>query len=244
MRTETFILRHSSMQHTDPLDQRAEDARTAFRPGPDGLPDAIGFTELGGSDVLVKQQAAVAGYRVLTMSSIGIAVHRQLEVLEVSRTEVLEGQGGLKHGNYAPRGVLAVTVRTLGGNIVTVHEQHWITDAPTARRAGKRREQSLAMVEQVEMHSRGGRVSFWMGDDNEDEGRREAEVQKPLTRAGLISIWDDLNWYPDTHGPKTIDVIGRYRKDRRVKARRAHVYPRRFSDHKLVEAVYSIKVPR
>jgi hypothetical protein len=235
--------RQSSMQHTDPARQQAQDAIDAIPPAALTAPDAIGFTELkGGPYGHVRDRCRETGYRLLHQSSVGIAVHPQHQLIDKSVTECLPGlRSPSGRGSYTDRPILEVTFETPDGYRVTLHIAHWITDAPTRTRVEKRHLQSAVMADRVAFHGRGGRLSFWMGDTNEDEGSRwEGEVQRPLTRAGLVSIYDDLHQYPSTHGRRTIDVIGRYARDGRVHPESVRVGPRRHSDHRQVDAVYQV----
>lgn len=240
--TETIRLRMSSMQHTDTPRQIQEDARDAIPNATKAAPDFIGFTELAGPVLTaVRERCKDAGYDLIRKGSVGIAVHPRQDLLESGSVDVLTSfKSPSGRGSYRARPILEVTTRTPGGTKATVHIAHWITDAPTQQREDKRTEQSEKMADRVRLHSRGDRVGFWMGDTNEDEGKPEREVQRVLTRNNLLSIYDELDTYPNTHGQKTIDVVGRYKGDRRVKAKRVRRRKKRNSDHRVVDATYEI----
>lgn len=239
---ELVRLRQSSMQRTDSKGQTRDDAAGALPTPRAGTPDAVGFTELKGNALqAVQERCKEKDWLLVRKGTVGVALSPRNTLLERNVVDVLSGfRSPSGKGSYAARQIVEVTFRTPGGLIVTVHEAHWITDAPSDRREDKRRDQSERMAERVVLHSKGRRLSFWMGDTNEDEAKREGEVQRPLTRAGLVSIYDDLDRYPNTHGRKTIDVIGRCKEDRRVKAKNLRVGGKRHSDHRRVDAVYEV----
>lgn len=243
-RPEVIHLRHSSMHFRDPRWQVDADALEAIPDADDVLaPDAIGFTELGAFEEwdAVRDRARETGYAIRRHGSVGLAIHPRNTIELVSRINVLPALRAAK-GSHRARGILEVGFTTAAGNLATVHEAHWITDGPgNKQRTAKRRRQSEVMADRVELHARGRRLSFWMGDTNEDEERGEHEVQRPLTTSGLLSIYDELKVYPATHGRRTIDVIGRYRRDRRVRPLAVEVGPRRHSDHRVVDAWYRVR---
>lgn len=242
--TETLRLRQSSMQFSDPAKAVAQDAQEAV---PDstakGAPDFIGFTELGAAQEsrIVRRRCMEAGYAFHQYGSVALAIHPKHAIVELGGIDVLDGLRAAR-GSHQPRGIAEATVITPDGNIVTVHESHWVTDGGrNLRRSAKRGAQSEAMIERVALHGRGRRLSFWMGDTNEDEERGEHEVQRPLTEGRCVSIFDALDKYPSTHGRRTIDVIGHYERDGRVRPESVEVGEKRHSDHRTVDATYSIR---
>lgn len=244
---ETLRLRQSSMQHSDRAKAVREDAREAI---PDSAaedaPDFIGFTELGAREEarIVAARCKEAGYRLHKRGSVALAIHPRHQIVELGGVDVLDALRAAR-GSHRARSIVEATVLTPGGNTLTVHEAHWITDGGrNLRRSAKRGAQSEAMVERVTLHGRGRRLSFWMGDTNEDEERGESEVQVPLTKGKCISVYDALDEYPSTHGRRTIDVIGHYARDGRVKPVSVSVGKKRNSDHRVVDAVYAIRGSR
>lgn len=238
---ETLHLMQASMQHTDRRKHQREDIRDALQ----ALPDAVGFTELNGyMRRFLKKECKRRGYFFTSNGTVGIAVHPSHRIVDVSGVLVLPGfRSPSGKGSYRARPIVEVTFQTPECNIITVHEAHWITDGPgNRRRTGHRREQSREMVERVRLHGMGRRLSFYMGDTNEDEvERKEREVQNTMERGDLVSIYDALNKWPNTHGRKTIDVIGHYEHDGRVKPESVTAHRRGHSDHRRVSAFYSIR---
>lgn len=251
MPTEIFKLLMASMQFSDGIRAIRRDAKQVFDVAIVQDVDVICFTEtVRGNRVFdpVRRQAKKNGWPFQRdiRGDVRLAANPKNEVLESNYVHVLDPQGGLRKGNYSARGIAELTLRTKLKNIATVHGAHWITEGGRANdvRAARRRLQSEMMVERVQLHGKGRRLSFWMGDTNEDEGRREGEVQRPLTLGGLTSIYDDLGKYPNTHGNSTIDVIGAYKRDGRVHPVGVRTFGNRGSDHLMVMGVYEISTPR
>jgi hypothetical protein len=236
---EKFVIRQSSGQHTDGTKAKREDIEDAVTKNV----DAIGFTELDAETKrLLKARCEELGFVISLYGSVGLAINPKHQIIEESVTKVLPALKADK-GGYRARSILELTIYTPGGNCITLHESHWITDAANnPRRDDKRREQSEAMVERVTLHGRGNRLSFWLGDTNSDEqdGNRD-EVQKTLTRGHLVSVFDALKKYPRTMGKKTIDVIGHFDADGHVQPEKVVVGKRRGSNHRKVTATYTIR---
>jgi hypothetical protein len=54
--------------------------------------------------------------------------------------------------------------------------------------------------------------------------------------AGLVTVWDALGKWPDTHGAGTIDVIGLRTGDKRATLAKAKAYKLGNSDHRRIGA--------
>lgn len=256
---ELLHLRHSSMQFSDDRDAQRADIRRVIPIDADDAPDVIGFTELGDNSLayMVSSRAEAAGYLLYRHVSVALAIHPRNEIRETGRVNVLPARKG--PGRYRARGIAEVTFRTPAGNVVTVHEAHWITGyrlgpGGNPRREADHEQQTAAMVERVQLHGKGRRLAFWMGDTNVDEekddGRDPRAMHATMTRGGLLSIYDALDMYPPTHGrDSTIDIIGHYAPDARVTPVRVDTGPRgntpkRHADHRVVDAWYSIRPSR
>ena len=257
--TEIIRLAQSSMQFSDGARGIDRDTRMAF----DTDADFIAFSEAGPSSYVrqaINGQALRRDY-FLTKGYPGdvmIAVHPKHKVLQEEYTKVLDARSGFPKGNYRERGIMAVQVRTPGGNIIWDHTAHWVTAFRLDTKPGvesdreeKHRKQTLAMIDHVRRHGAGIDIAFWQGDTNVDEGKdKGADKDAPhhlFTKNGLISIFDDVGKYPSTHhGPRgsTLDIIGRYANDRRVAPAGFMVDDNRSSDHFLVVASYLVADPR
>lgn len=265
---ETFHLATVSMQRDDPPRQIDEDLDVAFNPGSwgdYGLPDLIGFTEATPGQAVrprLIRHAERAGY-VLNLPESGDVVTAVRawdpagavavihELVEVGSVEVLPARSGFDKGNYAAKRVVETTIRTPAGNVITHHGMHWLTayrldttPGPENRREALHLDQSEEIVERVQLHGKGRRISLWSGDLNVDEaadtGFDDSAPHAVFAAAGLRSAFDEVGRYPDTHGRRTIDVAGTYDPDHRVTVKDARSYRRGNSDHRRTSVLLEI----
>lgn len=264
-KAQTIRLLHSSMQYSDPLPAIREDAHALFAAADELGADTIGFTETQkGTDAYraVVEAAARAGWWMQSeiAGDCRFALHPENKLIESGYVHVVDGDEPGVGGRFGQRGIAELTFRTQPGNVVTVHGAHWLTDYKLDRRPGpeNRREaafdrQTQAMIERVELHARGRRLSFWEGDTNlneeRDTGFDHDAIHARFQDAGLVSIWDELHKpgseLPSTlNGPggPTLDVIGSCDLDGRVTAASVRVLPRRgrHADHLPVLAAYDV----
>ena len=199
--------------------------------------DAVGFTETHRRMHVLKRACDEQGYQLHTdpSSDVALAVRDEHKIVAA----------GLEPGNAASPGhtarpVLWVTFEPKGTyELVTVHEAHWLT----RKRAqpGDRIELTQAMAETVATHAHGRRLGFWMGDTNTLDTDSDRD---PMAARGLVSCWDELGRYPDTHpgGPDApIDVVGKWDLDGRARCVRAHTWHQLHTDHLSVSAWYRIR---
>lgn len=262
---EVLKLMSSSMQYSDRPTEQREDAEQVF-----DLADQLGVAVIGFSEATrhgsVFPELAAAAHRHDWFWQRGItgdyrfAVSPSCEVLENGYVHVLDAAVG--HGpHHSKRGVAEVTFRTAAGNVITDHGSHWLTGFQLDRKPGaegprerQHREQTDAMIERVQLHAAGRRLSFWQGDTNVDEQRDtgfdRAAIEARFAAHGLESIYDERfdgnDQLPSTHGRRTIDVIGSIRADRRVTGRSVRVVKRngRHADHLIVVASYDVAATR
>lgn len=191
---------------------------------------------------------AEGGEHIFVASGIKVVSHGFEHVLDPLR--VPASQGG--HG---PRPVQWVDTVTPAGNEVSIVFAHWLTGfqlgnnkSDNVRREGYHLEQTLAVVQQVVDRAGQKAVAFWLGDTNVDEpkdtGADHQAIEYNFRQAGLQSIYDALDEYPDTHGKKTLDVIGHYLKDKRVTPVKVTVEAKQHKDHHDVLAEYDIRPVR
>lgn len=243
--TETLLLRQASLKGDVPpttLDIKGVVPDASAR----NAPDVIGLTELTAPlRKVVAARCKEAGYHFGNLGQEGLALNPRNHLIETGGITVLAGKGGMAKGNHPSRGIMELTFRTPKGSVVTVHESHWNTDPVDPKydqRDEGRKVQSEAMVERVALHGKGRRLSFWMGDTNSNERTdQNDEVQTTLTHGGLVSVFDALKKYPATHGKsETIDVIGYYKNDARVTPEKVVAGKVRGTDHRRVDATFSI----
>jgi len=245
-KTKRLHLMQASMQFNDTPAQQRSDFDEILARGA----DVIGFTEVNANKPiaqLLHTAAHAAGYRVLNSHKGGdpLAVKREHDVLDAGWQPVHPGNPGpAAQGGYAPRGISWAQI-DFDGELVFVHEAHWITGFDRRdERAARHTMLSEAMSEIVTQHARGRCLSFFMGDDNIDErvdvGRNPEKPAAIFADAKLLTIWDELDEYPGTHGKRVIDIIGSHERDRRVTAHRVKVWPQLHTDHRQVSAWYDI----
>lgn len=255
---ETLILRHASMKSGTPEDVVARGLAAVFGPGPANLPpDVVTFTEASGSvGRAIRTAAKAAGYTLAAPGDCMLAVRPIHRVTDAGYRHVVDARHGMPSGNHADLGVNWINVETCEGNRAAFHVQHWLTGyeldshpGPESPREAKHILQTRAMIEEVQSRSLGRRLAFWSGDTNVDaEADQGLDPDAPhalMSAAGLRHIYGDLGLFPPTLGPsRTIDLIGRDDSDKRVSPVRLHVFPRHpISDHRMVEAQYSIVLP-
>lgn len=84
----------------------------------------------------------------------------------------------------------------------------------------------------------------WMAaDTNVDDATDHKSLKSstnPLKAKNIISCWDELGAWPDTHDNRTIDVIYRV-KNPRVRLITARRLAKSSSDHIAIEAIYAVK---
>lgn len=240
--TTPLHLVHASMQFSDTAKQKRADLAFTLGLGA----DAVSLTEIGGTQdiLLAREVCGAAGYRLHHPGRGGecIALRRGLPILD-SWKVLVHPPEGWESGHHPHAARFVVGLQFLWQtNRVWLFNAHWLTDfsaRPTEHMA-----MTEAMIEAVEGHARGRALAFFAGDVNIDEATDlGSDPRKPhhlFGRAGLTSVWDELGVTPGTHGPRTIDVIGSYDRDRRVSAASVRVYRGRNSDHRPIAARYRV----
>lgn len=270
MKTELLRLMQSSMQFSDPRPAIRQDVLQTFDDAERLDVAAIGFSEANrGSNVwpAIQYEARKRGwwFQGQVTGDARFALSPKCQRMRDGFTHVLDARSGFAKGNYSKRGIVELTFLTPGRNVVTVHTTHWLTGFKLDRRPGAEHNreklhtrQTDAMIERVKRNGRGKRLSFWQGDTNvheeADTGFDREAIHRRFLAAGLVSIYDELQRPGSdlppttTSGPRgrTIDVIGRYQRDVRVKAVSFDVLARRDrnSDHLPVVATYELRLPR
>lgn len=134
--------------------------------------------------------------------------------------------------------------------MITFLEFHNVTNAYAGneRRTGKSVALLAAAVARAETGSAGRGLAVLAADLNVDEdtdlGTDPRGPAAIFGAAGITTVYDELRTYPDTHGRKTLDVIGTVDRDGRVSASRVKVWPAGHSDHRRVSAYLAIKGTR
>jgi hypothetical protein len=237
-------LMQASMQFSDPDFQTIADLHGIFTRDA----DVIGFTEVARSGArkqhVLEQIARKYNYRVYVggAGDTALAVAPEHQILARGTSQVHEGRSG--RGKHGPRDIDYVCVN-IRGERVWVHEAHWVTKFNDD---AERREDHIAMtksmIDLVAKHAKSTDLSFFMGDININEKLdRGQDKRKPdylFNAAGLTTIWDELNKTIGTHGRATIDIVGSYDRDVRVKGHKVKVWPQGHTDHRQVSVIYKI----
>lgn len=199
--------------------------------------DAVGFTETHKRGHLLARACREQGYLLHTTSHGDVA----LAIRDVHRVMAAGAIPGLPAGRgHTARPIVWATFKPAGTDeLVTVHEAHWLRNGQPGHIA-----LTQIMADAVASHADGPQLGFWMGDvNNLDRPHDVTGVDKALSAGDLVSCWDELGRYPDTHpgGPDSpIDVVGKYDPDRRVSCLRARRWHQLHTDHVALSAWYRI----
>lgn len=209
-------------------------------------PMFAGFTELGTDDDWTTAREAVlrAGYQFVGSKDWEpvIAVHPDV---------VITGQGAeLVHPrseHWYKREALWVTGRINDDPNLEVAfvEFHAITITGGGDRQSRRKEMATTVSSLMRKHSLGRKIGFGAGDLNEvDSAKEDDGVQHAILREnGVVTCWDELGYYPPTHGNRNIDAILRMQWDKRVEFIEGDAERVEESDHSRVHAVARIALP-
>lgn len=128
------------------------------------------------------------------------------------------------------------------------HGAHWLNKSESSEaRDAKHERTTKLMCNLVKRHGQGAKLAFFAGDTNIPERQdnlrtdRRSQIDGTFRQNGLLTIWDEMEVTPPTGpGGGTVDIIGSYSPDKRVKAKRWKVHPRQHSDHRPISAWYEI----
>lgn len=232
-------LQHASLQFSDPPPQIKADLETILRRGA----HLVSFTETTPGGILPTVRAAVSGqgYRLRHAGAdVAFAVRNDVAILDVDYRQAHPGRPGLpRDGGHGPRGVGSITA-DVDGETVSLNAAHWVTGQREGHEAMTR-----VMIEETLARARGRRLSFFSGDVNVDEatdhGRNHHLPDWLFGQAGLTTVWDELEELRNTHGQRTIDVIGSCDVDGRVEALEVKRWRQLHTDHRQISAYYTIR---
>ena len=214
-------------------------------------PDALTATEVGedGRQAVFVRIARRQGYQpiVSNVSDSAILLNKSTTDF-VSKKETVDVPAVHKppsQGGHGARSTITAVV-TWRGNTVGVTTTHWVTGRKvSAVRNAQHHDQTASVIRQTRETSYGKDLGFFSGDINDpDDPRNDAYPDKDLVDAGLITVWDESNWYPDTNdgGPNVpIDLVGSSYRDGRVSLNSVRRFEL-FSDHDLIVAIYAVRV--
>ena len=246
----TFHKMHASMR----FDWSSSGFKDAIRFHMDQEPDIISYTELTRFHDEMRQVTKGTNYHpVLPNGREGgflVRVGDNAHVKDRGSVKIMEGKPGpAAQGGFADRYLYWTHISWYGIDIFD-HVQHWTTGYYKSElRDSWHEKMTQTMVNNVKRHGKGNDVAFFAGDQNVDE---QGDNNKTALRSqmdgvfrdnGLLTIWDEMEVFPPTHGMAngpTIDIIGSYAPDKRVKAKRWKVYPKQASDHRPISAWYDV----
>lgn len=192
---------------------------------------AVGLTELNLKDQHTLPElhalAGKQGYNLIhpQRSDVAVLVRDDLHIVHTDHLEPVKNRW------------LVSASWMWQGSVMTFDETHIHT---THVRGGVRSVQQQALTRKVQRDGKGGHLVFWGSDTNRDMAKPNT-FRTALERAGLVTIQAALHDFRPTHpGNSTIDVVGHYRRDRRVHPDHVVVHPRGFSDHCRVSGYYRV----
>lgn len=250
VRKETLHLMEHSSNHNLTNDQLYADLAADLSRGP----DVLGITEMRAMDdrmATLQRAAKDFNYTLVAQPKVQekffVKTGDHCHVAGRGRVFVVRGNGlpAFDPDGITTRYVSWVEIRWNGMHVF-VHIAHWETGMTGAAQARAAMAETKVISTQVRKHARGVKnVSFFMGDMNYFEGGDFVGPNDPLTyfrNNGLQLVYDELNVTPvNTHG-HPIDVIGGYKPDDRVEAKRYKVYFGQNSDHRAISAWYDIEI--
>lgn len=246
-KTERFHIMQVSTK-TQQADIKAdEDVRDALNRDP----DAVCFSELQHDDTAasVREICRNKGYHFWhATDDTAVATKqegRDIRFKDGGYVRVHPGQSKPENqgGTYGERGVSWARISFYGVDTY-IHTAHWAhnqTDDVTGSSLRRARMMSNEVAKLVRKHGKKGSIAFFTGDMNVDPDQ-QIYPHDIFTRNKLVTIWEDAEQRP-THGNRSIDVIGRYGADKRVKFVRFETH-RGNSDHRQVSAWYDIRVDK
>lgn len=251
-------IQHASFQRTDSKAQQEADVDATFKAGG----DFINMTEVGRTEnrtvqPLLREAARDHGYQLFLPTGYGEAIAVREALYGVQH--VARGTLGAAPGRVAAKGVTRPFVTHITGKypdraarwvavdvpgIGRIVDVVWHTNPhdvdPHMHATNLRINEGAAQL--MRRKGKGPRIVFGSADLNvNDEGDGARASTKPLRDAGLISCWDEAGKHPGTLGPRTVDVVFRYRPDARVSLQGVHLLPARHSDHRALMASYEVR---
>lgn len=248
-----FGIQHTSLQFSDSPAHQAEDIHALFAHARDVgnviLTGTEASSRTASHDLIREIGPAFGFYTFAQRAGEWVAVARDwAKPLGHGYVHVLDGLGGnAAQGAHQPRGITYVQVaphdRTIG-TVVTAGAFHLMTHRSDAADPQSNLILQRALGTFARRYGRGRRLVFANGDANIRDNHLDVYAGSPLT-----TCWDELGKYPGTHGPNTIDVIGSYDQDHRVRCVKAVSLTDRealrlHTDHNLIQAVYEVRKPR
>lgn len=253
-KTVTIHLMEASMRFTD----TDAEVKADFKYILDQEPDMVLLTEMGSLHKQLSQVCNGTDYRPVyfaNQAEIAFIVKvgdKQIGIKDKGTVQASPGDASNKEaghpgeGGYPDKYICWVKCKFYGEDVY-YHGAHWIAhlaDFNSDQRVKRSNMMSQQMAIQVRKHGSGSALSLFAGDTNQDdvpgEDKKLGDINSIFRRADLLTIWDEMEVYPPTFSGRTIDVIGSFTPDGRVKAKRYKVHPKQNSDHRFISAWYEI----
>lgn len=250
---------HASLQFSDSTNQKRHDVKKLFSEGRKQRILWITGTEAGGKKTVdtrrfLREFGDRYGYRVVFGGGdMWIAIRKSgVKKWRKRRAEIaIPG----KAGQYMGKGVLAQTITAKGiKGRITVTAGHLLVRGRTSGIGGKRFRENIGKNRKIlrslnrvaKKMAKGRKLAFYGGDQNEIDKHADTFMGE----VNFISCWDEAKKYPKTHAAGNIDVIARWKGDKRVELVSCRRYTDKqfflHTDHLLIEASYRIhqKAPK
>lgn len=235
---------HASMQFSDTPRQKDHDYDAVLSRGYEWVTGTEALQQDAKS--ALREAAKKHGYRVWIPAGQDswIAVSRKIIKGKWSTFysgHIIPG----KAGRNAAKGVVTVTFKHVELGWITVGASHYMTKGrvkdkrPLFRTyTALNRKLARAISKRLHKQAKGGRKSFYGGDQNMVDSYEDTFFGGPI-----VSCWDELNKYPNT-GHGNIDVIARAKRDGKVRCVGAKAFTDKqvflHTDHYLIEATYEV----
>jgi hypothetical protein len=219
-------------------------------------PDILGITEVRTPDRIasMRQIGPANGYVVVHQPQVNesflVKVGDNIHVKGKGAIKITDGNG-LPASNPAsiPRRYVSWAHLHFHGLDLFPHICHWQAHTDEVQAVVRPYlEEMHVMCAQVRLHAKGNAMSFFMGDLNYDENDRDRLLgpNSPnviFREQNMQLVYDELGVTPTpTLEGRAIDIIGKYKPDDRVTAKRYKVWEKGFSDHRSLSAWYGIEV--
>lgn len=238
-----------ALQHGDPRREKKHDIKALFERAQKRKLWWLGGTEAGQPDTqeLLHDYADEYDYRLFISHSLWVAVSRDVmlaQTWEQHWTKVVDAGEGV--GDHFELGIASVHWESKELGLFNVGETHWIrrgrTPGQTPHAQNYKINQRLAEAcnDWGREHGRGSSLAVIQGDLN-------VLVTKDPFQGGPWSIFADEVGHHESTGHGEIDVMAKYRNDRRMEVVGWKVFNDRemplFTDHFYCEADMDIYPP-
>lgn len=247
-KVKSLHLMHHSMQFDDPPGQFLADLRVDLSK----QPDIISIGEMNRFRDEIRTACKEYGYQPNMMAGVEEAIlvrnREGLELKKYQATKILNQYGKVLQAPWHSNRYISWVRCLYYGQPVYYHTQHWVAHVAELPRVflPEHAKQSKAMGVQMKTHGEGNSNAFFSGDLNWDTSYALfTTVTRPDIIFGNYNCVDSYTELgvgrPATFNDgRTLDYIGRYKRDTNVRATRFKVWDKAFSDHRALSTWYDI----